>query len=308
MIVRIGWSLGLFLGSLMAGWVLGRLRVLTEGRARHLIRVVVKVISPLILALTFWRLDLTHRQTLALPFVGFIVSAATLVPAWGYSRWAKLTRPQLGSFLNCAFFSNLGYLGAFVAFAVGGETAYGLAMLYLVYFSPCFYLLGFSLAKRFGHPREGAPPQETAWGDELRLYPFLGLLAGVACSVLRVPRPAVCEPLNHILIPLDTALYVTAIGSQLRFEWPGRWWPAGLAMGGIKFLFSPLIGWWCVQTFGLQGWPRVVVLLQAAMPVGVSPLMLPALFGVDRKLTNALWLTTTMLAIPWLLLYLPLIR
>jgi len=50
------------------------------------------------------------------------------------------------------------------------------------------------------------------------------------------------------------------------------------------------------------------VLLQAAMPVGVSPLMLPALFGVDRKLTNALWLTTTMLAIPWLLLYLPLIR
>ncbi|MBI3330767.1 MAG: hypothetical protein HYZ96_01490, partial [Candidatus Omnitrophica bacterium] len=53
---------------------------------------------------------------------------------------------------------------------------------------------------------------------------------------------------------------------------------------------------------------RFIVLLQAAMPVGVSPLMLSILFGLDRRLTNSLFVFTTLLAIPWLLVYLPWIR
>jgi len=63
-----------------------------------------------------------------------------------------------------------------------------------------------------------------------------------------------------------------------------------------------------VQVWHLEGLPRLVVLLQAATPVGVSPLMLALLFGLDRRLTNALQVFTALLAIPWMLLYLPLIR
>ena len=83
---------------------------------------------------------------------------------------------------------------------------------------------------------------------------------------------------------------------------------ACLVMSGIKFLYSPLIAWGLVELFRLQGLPRFIVLLQAAMPVAISPLMLPALFGIDRRLTSSLLVATTLLAIPWLLVYLPLIR
>ena len=77
------------------------------------------------------------------------------------------------------------------------------------------------------------------------------------------------------------------------------------AMTGIKFLYTPLIAWALLALFHIHGLPRTIVLLQASTPVAVSPLVLPLLFGLDRKLTNALWLWTTLAAIPWFMALLP---
>ena len=297
----------MFVGSLAAGWWLGRRGVLTEARARQLIRFIVRALTPIILWLSFWRLNLTDIRPFLLPLIGMVVAVASLLPAWGYCRLARFTRPQTGSFLTCACFSNLGFLGAFIAFALYGEQGYGLSMLYLVFFSPCFYLLGFSLAKRFGQHPGGASSSET-FAEQLRLYPFLGLLLGVGCSVAKAPRPTWCEGINYVLIPIDTALYLMAIGSHLRVALPRRWGNAYLAMGAIKCWYSPLVGWALVWLWHLEGLPRFIVLLQTSMPTAVSALMLPILFGLDRELSSALWVSSTVLAIPWLLLYLPLIR
>ncbi len=77
-------------------------------------------------------------------------------------------------------------------------------------------------------------------------------------------------------------------------------------MSGIKFLYTPLIAWCCLELFHIEGMTRTVVLVEASTPVAVSSLVLPLLFGLDRKLTQAVWLFTTALAVPWLLLVYPL--
>ncbi|MBI3087857.1 MAG: AEC family transporter [Candidatus Omnitrophica bacterium] len=302
-LIRLVLGLGLFISSLIAGWALGRRGILTESRARALLHAVVKYVAPVVLTLSFWRLQIRAPGPWLLPLIGALVSASTLLPAWACTRAAPLTGPQKGSVLTSAFFSNLGFFGAFVAFALRGEEAYGLATLYLVYFSPCFYSLGFALARRFGAGRREVQPP-----DELRWYPFAGMAIGLALNLLNVPRPAFCEPVNRVLIPLDTILHVAAIGSQLSLRLPRRWLRVSLAMSAIKFWWSPLVGWGLASAFGLEGLPRFIVLLQAAMPVGVSPLMLSILFGLDRRLTNSLFVFTTLLAVPWLLVYLPWIR
>lgn len=302
-LIRLILGLGLFISSLIAGWALGRRGVLTESRARTLLYVVVKYLAPVVLTLSFWRLQIRALGPWLLPLIGCLVSLSTLLPAWAYTRAAPLTGPQKGSVLTSAFFSNLGFFGAFVAFALRGEEAYGLAALYLIYFSPCFYSLGFALARRFGSGRQG-----IQLPDELRWYPFVGMAIGLTLNLLGIPRPALCESVNRALIPLDTVLYVVAIGSQLSLRLPRRWLGVSLAMSAIKFWWSPLVGWGLASAFGLEGLPRFIVLLQAAMPVGISPLMLSILFGLDRRLTNSLFVFTTLLAVPWLLVYLPWIR
>jgi predicted permease len=252
-------------------------------------------------------MDLRRFEPWVLPFLGAIVSSATLLPAFLYCRRAKLTPPETGSFLVCAFFSNLGYLGAFTAFALFGEVAYGLCMLYMVYFAPCFYTIGFSIGSRFGRPLT-VSSLGTAFNSELRLYPFIGMVVGGALSLAGVPRPLPLEWLNHVLIPVDTVLYLMVIGSQMTLASPRPWLRPCLAMCGLKFVFAPLTAWALLNLFHIHGLPRLIVLLEASTPVAVSPLVLPLLFGLDRKLANALWLFTTLIAIPWFFFVIPVLQ
>ena len=299
-------SLMLCLGSIAAGWLLRRGRLLKDRQAHAVIRCVILWVAPLVLCLLFWGLEFSGAGQLWLPIIGLAIACATLLPAWWFTRAARVERPQAGSFLTCAMFSNLGYLGAFIAFAFQGEAGYGLAMLYLLFFTPAFYLFGFGIASRYGV--RSAQAVGAADLDTIRFVPFLGLLVGLGLNLSRLPRPIACESINHILIPVETALYLAAIGSQLHLPRPSRQWAAPMAaMCAIKFLYTPAVAWVVVTLLRLEELPRFVVLLQAAMPVAISPLMLPALFGLDRRFSGALWLYTTLATVPWLAVYLPMI-
>jgi predicted permease len=304
--IRLVCGLGLFVGSLAVGLLLGRRGILSERRAAHVVRWIAKWPSPVVLCLLFWEMDLGRVEVWLLPLLGAVISSATLIPAWLYAKWARLSAPQTGSVLTCAFFSNLGYLGAFSAFALFGEAGYGLCMVYLVFFTPCFYTLGFWISARYGRS-QGPVGMGAAFSDELRLYPFLGMLVGGLLNVLGLPRPPVLEWLNQVLIPLDTAAYLIAIGSQLKLESPRPWLGACLVMSAIKFLYTPLVAWVLTRAAHLEGLPRTIVVLQASTPVAVSALVLPLIFGLDRRLSNALWLWTTVWSIPWFLCLLPLL-
>ena len=307
MVFRVILGMGLFLGSLALGWWLHRKGHFTEVDASRLVRCIVIGPSPVTLCLSLWRMDLVHLEPWLLPLLGTVISSATLVPALLYARRAKLTDPQIGSFLTCAFFSNVGYLGAFTAFALFGELAYGLSMLYLLFFTPCFYTVGFWIASQYGKVKT-ASALTSSFNSELRLYPFIGMLVGAVLSLAKIPRPFPLEWVNYVLISVSTALYLVAIGSQLTFESPRPWVRSCLAMSALKFLYTPLIAWMLLNLLHIRGLSRLIVLLLASTPVAVSPLVLPLLFGLDRKLSNALWLFTTLVSIPWLLLVIPLLQ
>ncbi len=88
-------------------------------------------------------------------------------------------------------------------------------------------------------------------------------------SLLGVPRPEWAGTVNHILIPLDTGLYLVAIGSQMGFASVRPWWRPCLVMTGIKFLYMPLVALGLTALLGIDGLPRVIVLLEASTPVAV---------------------------------------
>jgi predicted permease len=306
MVTRLALSLLLFAGSLSLGYWLHRRGRLTEAQASRLVRFIVMGPSPVVLCLSFWQMNLRSVEPWLLPLLGLLISASMLIPSALYLRRSGLTRPQQGAFFTCAYFSNLGYFGAFTAFAMFGEAAFALCMLYLVFFSPSFYSWGFWIAARYGHPKSGAG-FGSAFKDDLRLYPFVGMLLGALLSFAQVPRPHALEQLNHALIPMDTALYLIAIGSQLSFASPRPWLRPCLVMSGIKFLYAPAVAWLVLAAFGIEGLPRFVVMLEASTPVAVSPLVLPLLFGLDKPLANALWLFTTVLAVPVFAVIVPLL-
>lgn len=304
--LRMVYGIGFFLGAMLIGWALRQARVMTDARAERLVRFVISGMAPWVLCFTLWQVDFGAGRLWLLPFIGLTVSLASLLPARLYCRWAGLNRPQTGSFLTCAFFSNLGYMGAFTAFALYGEAAYAQCVIYFSYFTPAFYTLGFWIAHHYGtRPRPSLSPQ---YMDGIRLYPFIGMGVGIALNLLKLPRPEALGPVTHVLIPLDTFLYLVAVGSQLSFESPLRVWRPSLAMCLIKFAFAPALALVLVGAAGLTGLPRFVALLEASTPVAVSPLIFPLLFGLDRRMSNALWVSTTLAAVPFFLAVIPLLQ
>lgn len=305
--LRVGFSLTFFVGFLLVGWWLRRRGVLTPPRAARLTQGVIKYPTPVVLCFAMWLIRFDTWRVGLLPILGALISLSMLLPAWLYARWARFSPPRTGSMLTCALFSNLGYIGAFTAFALFGEEAYALCMVYLLFFGPCFYTLGFSIARSYGH-REDPSFARPVLADDLRAYPVVGMAVGLILNLLRAPRPDLLTVVNQALIPVDTALYLTAIGSYVAFRPATRWLHPAIAMSLTKFVYAPAVAWVLVTAIGLEGLPRFVVLLEASMPVAVSAHIFPMLFGLDRELTNTLWLLTTLLAIPWLLLVLPLLQ
>lgn len=102
---------------------------------------------------------------------------------------------------------------------------------------------------------------------------------------------------------------LVGLGSHISVERLSRQeWRAAGAMCAIKFVYTPLIAWGLIRLAGLTGLSRFTVALQAAMPVAVSPLMLPLMYGLDRRMMNALWIVTNAAALLWLGLYLSWLR
>ena len=304
---RLTLSLATFWGALAAGIVARRRGWLQVHRSRRMIELMIKALEPVIIGLSFWKLDLSHPRILLLPAIGCVVALSSLPVAWLLGRRLRLSPSEMGIYLPCAFFSNLGYLGAFVAFALYGETGFGLAQLYLLFFTPCFYTLGFGLAAHYGARRSRVAEETSGHAaslDRLQLYPIAGLVIGLTLNLLGVRRPAWCGPLNSVLIPGATAMYLIAIGSTLRVTRLQEDWRACLGMSAVKFLYLPLIGWLIGSAAGLgavgQGTALRVAVLQASMPVATMPLVLPMLFHVDGELANHLWIVTTVLAVPFL--------
>ncbi len=301
---RLFFGFGVLLSSLALGKWLRFRGLLSEKGSAGIVRVAARCLSPVVLCLSMWRMNLREVTPWLLPLIGFTMALSTLPPAWAMGRWLGLSRPQIGTFLTAAFFSNIGYLGGLLVFALFGETGYAFSQLYLVFFTPAFYTLGFWLAARYGS-LEGKSARDAAADAQLRWYPFVGLIAGAGLSLAGIPRWAGFHMLNQVLIPLESALYLIVIGSQLKMVSPARFLKACLAQSAIKFVYTPIVGWLLLSVLGIHGLPRQVVLLLSATPVAVSPLLLPLLFGVDQRLMSALWWFTTALSVIWLAMWIP---
>lgn len=294
---------------LVAGYLIRRRRLLQEPDiiSTRTIVWLTKLITPVIVLLSFWKLELTSLKIFTLPVAGLLISATALIPALFFSRLHKLSRRQKGSYLGSAMFSNIGYtLGGFIAFVLYGEVGFGLTVLFCLYFKPYYYTVGFYMAENYGSEKKIKIGQnlKRIFTEGIRLLPLLGLMAGIGLNLLSVPRPQAAGHINDFLIPVSTFIYMLAIGLTMKFSAIKRFKSPLLSISLIKFVFSPAVGILLAYLFGyhtvMDGLPLKITLIEAFMPSAIASLILPSLFNLDQDLANSLWLFTTFMIIPLL--------
>lgn len=304
--ILIVYSFSIIFGSLFFGYFIQRRGLVSnpEKISASIVKNTFRFISPIILCLSFWKLNLKNLSIWTLPLVGLCTSTIFLIVGRQLALFHKLTPKETGSFITSSMFSNVGYtLGGFLCFVLFGEFGLALAIMYTLYYTPYFYTVGFYVARYYGHERKAKTKKtlkERFTGD-IRFFPFIGFMIGLFLNLAKVPRPEIFTYINKIVVPVATIGYFSSIGLTFRFSAVKRFKAVCLSMSIIKFIMAPVIGLSLAYLMGyhkiLGGLPMKIVLIESCMPVAFSAILLTILFDIDKDLSSACWLVTTFLMV-----------
>ncbi len=198
--------------------------------------------------------------------------------------WAASTQ---GSFLNAAMFGNTGYLGYPVTLALVGPHYFAWAVFYDTLGSTlATYGLGVALASNFGKNSMLAnqPSFTRRTISAVIKNPALwSFAAGLGLRSVELPQP-VETGLNAIAWAV-IACSLLLLGMRLSQVSSRSHLQKATVSLSIKMLIVPLIVAIGVSSIGITGAPRLVLVLQAAMPPAFATLILAEAYNLDRDLT-----------------------
>lgn len=236
--------------------------------------------------------DLTAAVWVA-PIVCWVAVFLGAAIAW---FWLWLTRhgtpstqtpSTQGSFLNAAMFGNTGYLGYPVTLALVGPKYFAWAVFYDTLGSTlATYGLGVALASNFGNNAMGTKQSnhiQRTMSAVIKNPALWSFFAGLGFRHLDASEPV--ETVLRGIAWAVVALSLLLLGMRLsQVSSRSHLTKASVSLG-IKMLIVPSIVGVGVSSLGITGAPRLVLVLQAAMPPAFATLILAEAYHLDRDLT-----------------------
>lgn len=258
------------------------------------------VFMPISFAGALWVVSFADLRIVFLPLIGLLALLLGGLCGLIAAKLMKMSGSATGTLYCCGSFTNIGSIGALVAYIFLGEQGFGLVTLYKMFEEICYYTIGFPVAKYFQGKSE-----KHSLGEQVSHViqdPFVraavaAFIVGVALNISDIPRPFVIERLNQLLVPTGTFLLLVSIGLGMRFSSVHHYLRECLAVCAIKFLVVPtvVVG----ISFGLgfhtidSGLPLKVVLIVSSMPVAFTALVAASIYDLDLDLANSCWLVST---------------
>lgn len=298
--MKFFWFYLLLYGALGAGLLLRSQR----RAAPSLMRLTIILIDAPLFFYSFWILDLAQvRRFAPIPILATIL---VLLPLWLAPLWARRllpTKASQGSFILAAAFSNIGTTGgAFICYLLFGLQGLALAYLFLLPYPIIIFTLGFGMAKQYACDCRLRPKDYflNIVTNLFSLIPLLAIALGLTVNALGFkPLPGLAS-LADIFIKLGLGIMCLAIGMTMHPRYIFTPVKPILAMGTIKFFILPLAATALILvTYGsFHPLSAKVIFIQAAMPPAIYAVITANLYGLDRNLVNALWVSSTLFLIP----------
>jgi malate permease and related proteins len=199
------------------------------------------------------------------------------------SSWSK---PTQGSFLLAMMVGNTGYMGYPVILSIVGKEYFAYAVFYDLLGSTLgAYGLGVAIAAYYG--TSASDRDRKIWWinifDRLLRNPALwSLFLGLSISNIKFPEVAdqILKTASMPVVPLSLVM----IGLQLSQLSSIRKWGQALTCLLIKMLLVPLVVGTGLMFFGVTGAPRLVMVLQMAMPPAFATLVIAQAYDLDKDL------------------------
>ncbi len=299
--------------AMLGGYVCQRHGWLRESAGEWIMTFVAVVGYPVVGFLTIWGTPL-HGADVLLPLWAVVHMVLMTFLSLGLSRWLTSDRAKQGLFGIAGGLGNNGFtLGAFVLYLLYGESAMGLANVYVVLFSPMVVLLTYPIARHYAAENPTGAIATLIWRS-LVDWRSLGLpasLVAIGFSMAGVPRPrqVVDWHLVELMVYTITPLAFFGIGLRLHFSRVLPLWRMLVWLAGVRFVLGTLLALGLAWLTWLTPWPFhglrwQVYLVEGFVPTAVTMVAVANMFGLRPREASVFFVGNTFM---YLVLVLPVI-
>jgi predicted permease len=304
---------GLFIGYFWQQWLRGQgpLHEQSIPRLRKLLQKIgLLFFMPISFIAAVWVVSFADLRVAFLPLLG--AGSLLMGGLFGLGIAAVLRKDgkQKSVLFCCGSFTNIGSIGALVAFVFLGEEGFGLVAMYKMFEETIYYTIGFPVARYLSR----ASIDKTWYTRmvEVGRDPFVraaigSFVCGMALNVSGIPRPVFFEMLNSFFVPCGTFILLLSIGLGMRFGQIREYLLEGALVSLVKYVAIPLFTGTVAYLLGFgeinNGLPLKVVLIVSSMPVAFTALVAASIYDLDLDLANSCWLISTgslIVILPWL--------
>ena len=183
----------------------------------------------------------THMNSKVI-FITLTAVVMTTVAAFGTACFLKLTGPSKGTFIQCSFHGNLGYIGLAVAFYYLGDNGFVKAAIIAGFVMILQNILAVVVLQYHSRNNTGRQRMFDTMKKTMANPVILSALAGILFSWFNLTMPLIIDRALEILKGMALPLALLIIGASLSFEKLKPRFLNVLAACFFKVILAPAIG------------------------------------------------------------------
>jgi len=205
-------------------------------------RLVYYIAIPAMIFSAISKASLKTQMNLSVILVTLFTLVVITIIAWGSTHFLKIAASSKGTYIQCSFHGNLGYIGLAVAFYYLGDsgfvkTAIIAGFVMILQNILAVIALQYHSQDNSGHPRITKTLKKTMANPVI-----LSALAGMLFSLLNIPMPLILDRALVILKGMALPLALLIIGASLSFEKFKPRFVLVLIATFSKIIITPAIG------------------------------------------------------------------
>lgn len=282
---------------MMLGYFLRRIGLVTQEFADAANTFVFKICLPLVLFDDLYQMDIAAAWDGG--FVAFcaVATLGSIALCWLISR-AFGKQPWRGEFIQASYRSGAAFLGIAFLLSIYGEA--GAAPLMVIGAVPIYNVSAVVILElmRPGKVDRGVSPElirSTIRGIVTNPI-ILGILAGVAWSLLRIPMPQVLGTAVADVGGIATPLGLIALGASFSFRRAFAVGTPSIVASAIKLVGLELVFLPMALAAGYTGQKLVAVMMMLGLPSTVSGYVMARNMGYEGAVNSSVVMLTTLLS------------
>ncbi len=199
----------------------------------------------------------------------------------------KLQRRQVGTFLQCSFHGNLGYIGLAVAYYFLGDAGFTRASILAGFVMLLQNFLAVVALSRFNTAPEQKPSMSSLVPRILLNPVIISAMAGMAVSLSGLDLPVIVDRSLKILSGMALPLALLVIGASLSFARMRQNLRLTLVIGVCKLLLLPALGLTFFHLLDLYRVDYLPALILLASPTATLSYVMASEMAGDVDLATA---------------------